>query len=269
MLTILLSGVLGYAFVLALVWSLQDRFIYFPSHALVMNPRDVGCPYEDIVISPSNGIQLHGWYIPAEKEAGVLVYFHGNAGNIGHRVPVLPLFPRENLSICLFDYRGYGRSKGRPSEAGLYADGRAVIAWLIHERRIPPEKLILLGESLGGAIAARLAREYPVAGIILISAFPSLADIAAHHYWYFPVRALLRARYPTADDLKATNVPVLMIHGRADRIVPLSMAARLREAGGERVRWVVVAGGHNDVLFVEKGRVQVEIRSFIQTCLGR
>lgn len=262
MITLGLGLLAGYTLLVILAWWFQDSFIYFPVRRLNTSPLDYGYSYREVEIPVNQQVRLHGWLIGDEDAPNLIVYFHGNAGHIGHRLPLLPALPLDLTAVLLFDYRGYGRSSGKPSEKGLYEDGRSVLLWCKNHMG-DSINVFLLGESLGGAIAARMAREFPARGLILVSAFPSLMDVARHHYWYLPVRPLLRSQFPTIADLKQSVQPVLIFHGQKDRIVPLHMAQQIKAVLGTRAELVTLDAGHNDLLWVHQDSIREKIRQFI------
>ncbi|MFC6672211.1 alpha/beta hydrolase [Marinobacterium aestuariivivens] len=221
----------GYLLLVALLWLFQGRLIHLPSQALVATPADIGLRYRDVEIDTDDGERLHGWYLPGEPGSATLLFLHGNAGNISHRLDSLALFHELGLSVLIIDYRGYGRSSGSPNERGLYRDGEAALAYLLGRLNVPASKILLFGRSLGAAVAARLASRHSVGGLILESAFTSATDMAAELYPWLPARLLVRYRYDTARYLQGVTAPVLIIHSRDDEIVPFRHAERLYRIG--------------------------------------
>jgi hypothetical protein len=183
----LLNGVLFLA---------QPGMIFYPTVTLAATPRDWGLDYQDLVLSTEDGVRLHGWYIPAEGSQRVLLFFHGNAGNISHRGESIAIFHRLGLSVLIIDYRGYGRSEGTPSEDGLYRDARAAWRWITEEQGLPAEQIVLFGRSLGGAVAANLAAEVQPGGLILESSFSSARDAARVIFPLLSRVSFLRHAYP-------------------------------------------------------------------------
>ncbi|MBW1988683.1 MAG: alpha/beta hydrolase, partial [Deltaproteobacteria bacterium] len=218
--------------------------VYHPEEALESTPADWGLSYEEMFFSTPDGEKLHAWWIPAPNPLAVLLFCHGNAGNISHRRDLVLLYHHLGCSVFLFDYRGFGRSSGRPSEKGTYTDARA--AWdLLLSRGAPPRRTIILGRSLGGAVAARLASEVNPGGLILDSAFYTLEDVARHHLGWVRGWMLLGYSYDTAASLEKTRCPVLILHSPADEVVPFSHAPRLLAKTEGRGRLVRTSGGHN------------------------
>jgi fermentation-respiration switch protein FrsA (DUF1100 family) len=245
---------LAAALFLLLLWFAQRRLIYFPARE-VPDPAALGLrDVEDARFTASDGVALHGWFAPAEgapRELAVLVH-HGNGGNVVDRLYLLESLSRAGLHVLAYDYRGYGRSAGSPSEAGLYRDGRAAQAWLLARTGLPPERLVQYGESLGGAVALELAAGAtpPPRAVVLQSPFTSLADTAAQHYPWLPVRLLLRDRYENAAKIGRLAAPLLVLHGTADWIVPPEHGRELLRlaTAAQPARLVdVPRRGHNDL----------------------
>ena len=222
-----------------------EALLYFPDRTEAPLPSGA----EDAWVDTSEGERLHGWWFAAERAEprAHLIFCHGNGGNVIDRVPFARLAARAGFDVLLFDYRGYGRSSGRPTERGTYEDARAVRAAVLERDRVEPDRLILLGESLGGAVALKLATERPPAGLIVQSAFTSVRDVAAVHYPFIP-RALVPDAYPSKDLVAGLRTPLLVLHGARDEIVPLSHGRALYDAAPEPKEIEVFdRAGHNDV----------------------
>jgi hypothetical protein len=242
---VLAVAVLAYAFVVLAFYALQARLIYFPQAALDGSPGDAGLHYEELRFAAADGVSLHGWWIPARASRGALLFMHGNAGNISHRLQSIRLFHELGLDVLIFDYRGYGRSAGRPSEGGTYLDARA--AWdALLARGTPPERVIVFGRSLGGAIACALATEVTPAAVIIESTFTSVPDLAAELYPWLPARALARFSYDTRARLARLRRPLLIVHSEDDELVPHAHAEALYAAANEPKRLLVIRGSHGD-----------------------
>jgi len=247
---------------LMLLW-LENSLIYFPARypAGWWNPR--GLKFEDAEFTADDGTQLHGWFLPADEPQAVILFCHGNAGNLTHRVDVMEELPRHtNASLLLFDYRGYGKSQGSPDEAGVLADARAARAWLAKRTGVAEQDIVLWGESIGGAVAVDLAAKDGARGLILEDAFTSLPDVAAYHYPLLPVRWLMRGKLNSLANIGSYRGPLLMAHGDADSIIPYTLGQRLFAAANEPKRFLTQDGAdHNDPrdeIFWE------ELKNFIQ-----
>jgi fermentation-respiration switch protein FrsA (DUF1100 family) len=223
--------------------------LFVPSRSVEWTPADADLPFSDLEVATQDGERLHGWWIPARgRAAGHVLLCHGNAGNVGDRVPHAALLTAAGFDVLLFDYRGYGRSSGRPSEEGTYRDARAARAALLSKPGVDAERVLYLGESLGGAVALALAFEEPPAGLVLQSTFTSIRDMAKRHYPFVP-GSLVPDAYPSLRRIGGLRAPLLLIHGERDSIVPAMHADELFAAAPEPKRLHRVAGaGHNDLL---------------------
>ncbi len=226
-----------------------NSLLYFPSRAVAQTPAAAGLEFGDVALATEDGERLHGWWIRGSRPSvGHVLLCHGNAGNVGDRVAHAALLAAAGLDVLLFDYRGYGRSSGRPSEPGTYCDARAARSALLEQPGVVASNVLYLGESLGGAVALALALELPPAGLILQSTFTSVRDLARLHYAFVPDR-LVPDAYPSLDRIARLRAPLLVLHGDRDEIVPLSHGERLFAAAPEPKRLHVVAGvGHNDLV---------------------
>jgi len=266
--TLLFILAVAYAGLCLLMYLLQERFVYFPTRPLHATPADIGLEYEEVSLSAADGTALHGWFVPGRRHSPTLLFFHGNAGNISHRLESLAIFHRLGLNTLVFDYRGYGRSAGSPSEEGTYRDAEAAWRHLTETRRIPPERVVLFGRSLGGAVAAWLAPRAGAGALILESTFTSIPELGAKLYPFLPVRLLARLRYDTLARLPHAGCPVLIVHSRDDEIVPFEHARRLLEAAPEPKRLLELRGGHNDGFLVSGERYVEGLAAFLDTHLG-
>jgi hypothetical protein len=233
------------------MWSsFVNALLYFPSRGKGATPAAVGLAYTDLDIPTADGERLHGWWIPSRRRPATahVLFFHGNGGNISHRIAHARVLADAGLDVLLFDYRGYGRSTGAAGEAGTYRDARAARAALLARPGIDAAPILYLGESLGGAVATELALAEPPAGLVLQSAFTSVRDMARLHYPIIPA-ALVPDVYPTADRIARVPCPVLIVHGEQDDIVPVGHGRALFAAatGSKRLE-IVPDAGHNDLL---------------------
>lgn len=258
-------ALVGYAALAGYLWLVQERMIYLPDAVggSGRTPADLGLDYSDVTIATADGVRLHGWLVPGDGPITVL-FFHGNAGDVSHRLESVRLFHELGLSVLIVDYRGYGRSEGRPSEAGTYADAEAAWSYLTAERGVPAERIVVFGRSLGGPIAAELASRHTPRGLVIESAFTSVPDLAARIYWFLPVRLLSRYEYPTRDLVRDVHCPVLVVHSRNDEIVPFAHAEAIYAAANEPRTLLEVAGGHNDAyLRIEHGAYREGLARFL------
>lgn len=262
---LLVAGAIALVALGILLYAFQERLIFLPDtpgRELRATPADAGLRYEDVTLTTADGERLHGWFVPAEDDAApVLLHFHGNAGNIGDRVGLLQLFHELGLTTFIVDYRGYGQSTGRASEQGTYRDATAAWRHLVDERGIDPARILLHGQSLGGAVAARLATEVEPAGLILDSTFTSVPAIAAEIYPWLPARRLARIDYDTLSRIPAIDAPMLVLHSRDDDIIGFHHGQRLAEAADTEL--VALRGGHNEAVALSRQRYRDALRDFI------
>jgi uncharacterized protein len=238
----------GIALLGASVVALEDRFIYFPIRPLAGTPADLGLPYQDARFQAADGTRLHGWFLPGRRNLTWL-WLHGNAGNISHRLENLALL-REHLGVhaFIFDYRGYGQSAGQPSEAGLYEDATAALAYVRGLPDVDPTRIVLFGRSLGAAVAVELAAREAVRGVILESPFASVAAMARVSFPYLPLGPLLRTRFDSLRRIGQVRAPLLVLHSPMDEVVPYAQGEALFAAAPEP-KWLHAIGGgagHND-----------------------
>jgi fermentation-respiration switch protein FrsA (DUF1100 family) len=236
---------------------LEDRFLYFPDSELVSTPEQMGLAYEDVELVCEDGISLHGWFIPGQDHRPVILFFHGNAGNISHRLENLyQLHHQLGTPVLIINYRGYGPSEGSPDEQGLYLDAKAASAWLT-ERGYEPRWRIYFGRSLGAAVALQLALEDKPGMLVMESPFTSIRAMGRHHYplLHTTLGWLLDARFDNLTKISLIDTPLTIIHGRRDRIVPPSMAQELFEQAQDpkQIFWLEQAG-HNNTLYAEPNR---------------
>ncbi len=226
-----------------------NSMLYFPGREITETPERAGLEHRELVIETDDGERLHGWWISAPAPSlGHLLLCHGNAGNIGDRVLHAALLTGVGFDVLLFDYRGYGRSSGRPSEEGTHRDARAALACMLEQPEVDPGRVYYLGESLGGAVALDLALERPPVGLVLLSAFTGVRELARRHYPFLPA-ALIPDAYPTLRRIHELRAPLLVLHGDRDETVPLSQGRALFEAAGEAGHIHVFPGlGHNDLV---------------------
>ena len=248
----------------------EDVFVFHPSAWDDRNWAQLsGLPLEEVWLPVDEAVTVFGWFIDAGPTNPVLLWCHGNAGNVSHRLENMRQLFQRGISLFIFDYRGYGRSTGEPSEAGLYQDALASYDYLIHQRRIAPERLIIFGRSLGSGVAGEVAVQRPSAGMIVESSFPSIQSMSDHHYFGLPTRWFMDVDFNLAKKVRALHVPLLVIHGDQDSIVPMALGRQVFEAAHEPKRWYTVAGAdHNDVPFVGGESYYREMVTFIQTTLS-
>lgn len=240
-----------YAALVGALYVIQRELIYHPSHSMP-SPAQSGIPeMRPMTITAQDGVAVVSWYRPAQGGRPTIVYFQGNGGNIADRGFKARPYLDRGFGMLLVGYRGYGENPGDPSERGLYADGRAQLAFLAREG-VPPRRWVLYGESLGSGIAVQLALEQaaksPVGAVVLEAPYTSLGDAAAAHYPYVPARALIKDRFDSIDKITGIDAPLFVVHGENDPVVPVKLGRRLFQAAREpkEGHWIK-GGGHNDL----------------------
>ncbi len=255
--------------VVGLIWISQRRLIYLPTQTV---PDTVTAlpGIEEVTYPTEDGLTLAAWFMPAtgEETSGTVVVFNGNAGNRADRIPLAEAFAGRGYAVLLVDYRGYGGNPGRPSEEGLAADARAVVAYLKTRSGFDSNRLVYFGESLGAAVALGLVDHQEPAALVLRSPFTSLPDVASVHYPFLPTSLLLWDRYPNLETIQGINVPVMIIAGSDDTIVPAEQSKKLFEAASGPKRLLVIDGAdHNDFALTAGDRLVDEVIAFLEDVL--
>ena len=244
--SVILVIVIAYSILAWTLYFMQPKFLYSPVRAVPYTPGDIDLSYDKVVFRTDDNHKLTGWFIPADNAELTVLFFHGNGGNMTHRLDTINILNELGLNCFIFDYRGYGGSEGRPSEQGTYSDAQAAYDWLTKQKHTLPENIILFGRSLGGSIAAQLAGSVRVKGLIVESSFTSYVDMGKKFYPYMPVRWFAAFSYRTIDYVKKINCPIMIIHSRNDEIIPFEFGLRLYDAAHEPKEFVEIFGTHND-----------------------
>ena len=251
--------------------SLLDQFfIYYPESWQARNWAKLsGLPLEDVWFESEDGVRLFGWYVETRADRPVVLWCHGNAGNIIHRLANLKYLYQLGLSVFLFDYRGYGQSqKQNPTETGLYQDAIGAYDYLTRTRKIRPERIVLFGRSLGSTVVGELAVQRPAGGVILESSFPSIEAVAKHHYAGLPVHRLLGAQFRLVDRMPHLSLPKLIIHGDKDDIIPIELGRQVYDAAKPPKDWYVISGAdHNNTYEVGGAAYFRRLGEFIKQAL--
>ncbi|MGH7232776.1 MAG: alpha/beta hydrolase [Nitrospiraceae bacterium] len=244
---------------------LDRMFVFHPSPWIDRDWAGVSrLPLEEVRFRSADGVNLFGWYVESREHLGVLLWCHGNAGNIIHRLENCAQLYRAGLSVFLFDYRGYGRSEGMPSEEGLYQDAFAAYGYLARTRGIRSDHLVLFGRSLGAAVAGTVASQRPAAGLILESPFPSVESVAKATFGV-PAHWLLQSRFRLIDRLRDIRVAILVIHGDRDDIIPIGLGRQVFDAAPSPKSFYVVQGAdHNNTHIVGGKPYLLRFRSFVE-----
>jgi len=265
---LLVAGLLYFGLLLYLYWN-QGNMIHLPqvpSRQIDVTPQHRGMNYDTVTLTSTDGIKLNGWFVPVKQPRATVLFFHGNAGNISHRLDTLELLHKLGLAVFIFDYRGYGKSAGKPTEAGLYRDAEAAWEYLTVIRGIPAHEILLFGRSLGGAIAAYLANRHVAMGLVLESTFTSIPELAAQHYPWLPVRNMVRYRYDTGSRLPQVEMPVLIIHSPDDEIIPFTHSQALYDLAREPKCFVELKGSHNTGNLESRETYRRGWNKFIEYC---
>ncbi len=249
-----LSGILVGAFVAfgLYLYLAQDKMVFFPAKELVVTPDQVNIPFEDVRINVTPDEQIHGWYFQADQMTNgsrtpTVLFFHGNAGNISHRMETITYLRSFDVNIFIFDYRGYGQSDGSPNEERIYADAQAAYDWLREQKGCQPDEIILFGRSLGGVVAVDLATRIPCRGLIVEASFTSAKDMGKKMFPFFPVSLLLRYKLDSIHKIAGISCPVLIAHSPEDDIVPYKFGRQLFAAARPPKKFVQLTGLHNEL----------------------
>ena len=267
LLSFLIIAISIYVVLMLMIYLFQGRMVFLsniPGRTLDVSPADIGLVFEDVSITTPDNERLHGWYVPAENSEGVVLFFHGNAGNISHRLDSIKIFNDLGLDTLIIDYRGYGQSTGKTSEEGTYLDAQAAWDYLVKSRRVPADQIIIFGRSLGGAIGAWLAARQTPAAVIIESSFSSGVDMAQRLYPFLPVRLITRLKYPVVEYVSQLNCPVLVVHSRHDEIIPFQMGQAIYAAVKLDKKFVELRGDHNNGFLLSQEVYIAGLEDFIR-----
>ena len=242
----------------------ERKSIYFPTKELGTNPADLGLAYEEIFFKAQDGMDLHGWFVPAKRAKATVLFCHGNAGNVSHHLEGVRIFHDMGISVFIFDYRGYGKSKGHPCETGTYLDGMAAYRYLLSRPEVKKESLIIYGKSLGGAIAIDLAKTVEAAALISESTFTSTADMARELYPFLPLGLFMTIKYDNRSKIQKVTIPKLIIHSLNDEIVPYHHGEELFRLAREPKVFYQMRRGHNDAILLERDEYFKEVGNFLE-----
>ena len=250
-----------------LLYFFQHRLMYVPLSGQIDTPASLGLPYRQVSLTSTDGLRLSAWLVEAPASRGTVLYCHGNYGNISHQLDPIRVFHSLGFNILVFDYRGYGQSEGKPTEAGTYLDAESAWTYLVQEEGVDPARLVLCGRSLGGPIAARLARQHPPGALLLESTFTSLPALASRRYPFFPVHRLARYTYDTLGQLSGIHCPVLVAHSRQDGLIPFAQGQELYAAANAPKEFLEISGGHGNGFVVSEPQYRAGLERFFATYL--
>lgn len=253
---ILLAIACFYVAAMIAIYFAQALFIYapqMPTRDLVATPADINLEYEDLTLVTADKERINAWYIPAQdKNAKTVLFFHGNAGNISHRLETIKIFNQLGFNFLIFDYRGFGISTGKPSEQGTYLDADTVWKYLIEERKLETKEIIIAGRSLGGGVAAELAKKVQPVMLILESTFTSMQEVSAVHYPFMPTNLIVKHSYETNLKLKHIHCPIVFAHSTNDEVIPFEHSQRNFAAANEPKQFITLRGGHGSGFLLTK-----------------
>jgi hypothetical protein len=249
----------------AFLYFYQKNLIFHPWKGLDVSADLLQTEYENAYITVGNHEKIHGWYFPPPEGSPrrVVLFCHGNAGNIGNRLETAAFFVKEKVGSLMFDYRGYGNSDGEPSEHNVYADARAAYDWLIDVKGFKPDEIVLFGRSLGGAVAIDLASKVPSRGLIVESSFTSALDAGKSRFPFMPVKLLIKYHFDSISKIRKVHCPVLVTHSPDDEFLPYEMGEKLYEAANQPKHFVALAGGHNDREYLMREDYQAAFRNIL------
>lgn len=241
------------------IYFAQALFIYaphIPSREVVATPSDIGLEYENLTLNTIDNEKINAWYIPANysksEHIKTVLFFHGNAGNISHRLETIKIYNQLGLNLLIIDYRGFGLSTGKPSEQGTYIDADTAWEYLIEERKLAPQEIIIAGRSLGGGVAAELAKKVRPAMLILESTFTSMTEVSAKHYPFMPTSLIVKHEYETYLKLKDIHCPMVIAHSRKDEVIPYDHSQQNFAAANEPKQFIELHGGHGGGFLLSK-----------------
>ncbi len=266
---IIIYFVVGIGVFVLYVRYLEYHSIFYPSRGILATPADIRLSFEDVRIKTEDAVTIHGWFIPSPRGPregkGTLIFLHGNAGNIGDRLDKIKIFNGMGLNILIVDYRGYGQSEGRPTEAGIYKDAVAAYDHLLNRRDVDPKRIIAYGASLGGTAAVDLATKRKLYALIIDSSFTNAVDMAKRIYPFIP-SFLVGIKMDNIGKIKTIAIPKLFIHSKDDEIIPWELGRRLFEAAAEPKKFLEIEGGHNEGYWESQEKFSRGIESFLTGC---
>jgi len=242
----------------------EKKGIYFPVNKIDLTPKEIGLEFEDICFFSSDGTELNGWFVPVKESRVTVLFCHGNAGNISHRIELIDMFCKLGLNVFIFDYRGYGRSHGSPSERGLYLDARAAYKYLIDKQNLDERSIVVYGKSLGANVSIELCSKIRPAALISESAFVSALEMGKKLFPFLPIKWLITVKYDALSKIVNITVPKLIIHSEDDEIIPFQHGRRLFEAAPEPKEFYPMRGGHNEAIFLSKKDFVARISTFLR-----
>lgn len=244
---------------------IQPAMLFIPYGSMNATPAEWGLEYEDVFFQTADHIQLHGWYIPGQNAKRTVLFFHGNAGNISHRGESIKIFHRLGLNVFIPDYRGYGKSEGKPSEIGLYEDARSAWQYLLTQKGLQRENIILFGRSMGGAVATKLAADVQPGALILESVFSSINDMAKVIMPGLSRLIVRRFNFNNTAMIKQVYCPLLLMHSPDDEIIPFAQGQKVFQAASNPKKMIQLSGDHNNGFLQSQPDYERHIENFIRS----
>jgi len=262
-LTLLIVLIGTYVVLATFLYFYQDKFMFVPTHNVVMLPEEVGLTYSNVELEVSPGEIVKGWYFPVDDSANTVLFCYGNGGNMSRRMYTIQFFLDLGVNLFIFDYRGFGQSDGKPSESNTYDDAEAAYHWLVDNKGLSPDKIVIFGRSMGGGVATELATRVPSAGLVVESSFTSVVELSSLMFPYMFADKLGRSRFLSIDKIATINRPLLVTHSREDDMVPFSMGQEMYAKAKEPKRFVEFTGAHNDRGYYEDSAYVSIMQSFL------
>ncbi|MFQ5903297.1 MAG: alpha/beta hydrolase [Candidatus Binatia bacterium] len=250
---------------------MEEKFIFYPNASIDETPRDIGLAFDDIFFTTGDGVRLNGWFVSYPGAQTTLLWFHGNAGNISHRLENIRLVHEKvGINVLIFDYRGYGRSEGRAAEEGTYMDGEAALKYLRTREDVDQKRMVFFGRSLGAAVAAELATRENCLALILETPFASIREMARVAFPLLPIGPLLRTRYDVVEKIQRVKAPLLVLHGDRDDVIPFAQGKKVFEAAPEPKEFYTIRGAHHNDTFIVGGDAYLAaLKDFIERTVAR
>jgi len=265
MTSLLTTIIVGVLLLNGLMYLQQKHMIFFPIKEVSQTPAQWGLDHEEVVFNTADDIELHGWYIAAPGSEQVLLFFHGNAGNISHRRESIEIFHRLGLNVFIIDYRGYGKSQGSPDESGLYKDAAAAWQYLTETRGYSGEQILIFGRSLGGVVAAKLASEVDARGLILESTLSSARDFAQDVFKILSRVVVMRYDFNTSDYIQRVDYPVLVLHSPEDEIMPFHLGENVYRAANPPKKFIRMRGDHNSGFLLSQPQYEQQLAQWLKS----
>ena len=263
---ILIVFILFIVFLIFYLKYYEKKGIYFPASYIEFTPSDFNLAYDDVYFLTSDGFKLNGWFIKASKPIATILFCHGNAGNISHRIEFIKMFNEAGFDVFIFDYRGYGKSEGTPSEKGLYIDALASYKYLVDEKKVSPDSIVVYGESIGGNVAIDLASKVKAGSLISYASFTSAIDMGKRLFPFIPrcfLKLIASVKFDAGSKIKNIQIPKLIMHSKDDEIVPFALGEKLFKDASPPKEFYTMEGGHNEAIFIDPEGFTNKIKEFV------